>query len=211
MNNPILSICIGYNTNNLFGCENDAILFFNLNFLYPKYILLGKKATIKNITKIFESNNTLTNIVIFFSGHGFTNGALKLYDKCLKPFELYEMINKNFIHPIKLYVILDCCYSGSFTQVKNFNKIINVFIISSCQNNETSTEIISIYNSDLFIERKPNNINKDNIVVGAFTINLVKLIKEKSLFNIDEWFLLKNELIWKELEDKIHQKINIKI
>ena len=65
MNKSILSICSGYNTNNLFGCENDAILFFNLNFLYPKYILLGKKATIKKITKIFESNNTLTNIVIF--------------------------------------------------------------------------------------------------------------------------------------------------
>ena len=71
MDNNFLLICIGNNSNNLQGCENDAILFYNLHFLYPKHLLLGKNATFKNLNKIFQLNNKKKNIIIFFCGQGF--------------------------------------------------------------------------------------------------------------------------------------------
>jgi hypothetical protein len=207
MDNNFLIICIGNNSNNLNGCENDAILFYNLNFLYPKHLLLGKNATLKNLNKIFQLNNKKTNIIIFFSGHGFKGGCLNLYDGILKPIEIYDSINSNFNDYVDLYLILDCCYSGGFPQIKNFNKIKNTYIIASCQENEKSSEIIIFYNSNYFPSWKPTYNNK-KIVLGLFTVNLVEIIRKHNLYDIKKW-LDKNEY-WEELENISFQKIVIK-
>lgn len=206
----ILSICIGNNSSNLMGCENDAIIFYNINFLKPKYLLLGPNATFKNLIQILKLNTQFENILIFYSGHGLKGGNLKLYDKIIKPIEIYESINSNFNHPINLYFILDCCYSGSFPLLKNLNKINNTFIFSSCQNNQKSSESLVGYHNEYFNDYKPKLVNNNFIVIGIFTFNLIKLMKDKNINNIDELFNLENENIWKELELITNQKVNIK-
>jgi hypothetical protein len=207
MDNNFLIICIGNNSNNLNGCENDAILFYNLNFLYPKHLLLGKNATLKNLNKIFQLNNKKTNIIIFFSGHGFKGGCLNLADGILKPIEIYDLINSNFNDCVDLYLILDCCYSGGFPQIKNFNKIKNTYIIASCQENEKSAEIIIFYNPSYFQSWKPTYNNK-KIVLGLFTVNLVEIIRKNNLYDIQKWLVKKD--YWEELENISFQKIVIK-
>lgn len=208
MDNNFLLICIGNNSNNLQGCENDAILFYNLNFLYPKHLLLGKNASLKNLNKIFQLNNKKTNVIIFFSGHGFKGGCLNLFDGVLKPIEIYDLINSNFEETIDLYLILDCCYSGGFPQIKNFNKIKNTYIFASCQENEKSAEIIIYYNLNYFQLWKPI-INNKKIILGLFTVNLVEIIKKNSLYDVKKWLNKKD--YWKELENISFQKIVIKL
>ena len=207
MDNNFLIICIGNNSNNLQGCENDAILFYNLGFLYPKHLLLGKNATLKNLNKIFQLNNKKRNVIIFFSGHGFKGGCLNLSDGILKPIEIYDLINSNFNEDVDLYLILDCCYSGGFPQIKNFNKIKNTYIIASCQKNEKSAEIIISYNLSYFESWKPI-INNKKIILGLFTVNLVEIIRKNNLYDVRKW-LNQNEY-WEELENISFQKIVIK-
>jgi len=207
MDNNFLIICIGNNSNNLNGCENDAILFYNLNFLYPKCLLLGKNATLNSLNKIFQINNKKKNIIIFFSGHGFRGGCLNFSDGILKPIEIYDLINSNFNNDIDLYIILDCCYSGGFPQIKNFNKIKNTYIIASCQENEKSSEIIILYDQNYFQLWKPF-INNKKIIIGLFTINLIEIIKKYNLYDIKKW--LDKEEYWEELINISLQQIVIK-
>jgi hypothetical protein len=207
MDPSFLIISIGNNSNNLLGCENDSILFYNINFPFQKHLLLGKNATLKNLNKIFQQNNKKTNIIIFFSGHGFKGGCLNLHDGILKPIEIYDSINSNFDNLINLYLILDCCYSGGFPQIKNFNKINNSYILASCQENEKSAEIIIPYNYKDFEYWKPT-INNKKIILGLFTVNMVNIVKKNKLFDIENWFI--NDEYWKELENISFQKIVIK-
>ena len=207
MDNNFLIICIGNNSNNLMGCENDAILFYNINFQYPKHLLLGKNVTLKNLNKIFSVNNQKTNIILFFSGHGFKGGCLNFSDGILKPIEIYDIINTQFINPVNLYLILDCCYSGGFPHIKNFNKIKNTYILASCQENEKSAEIIINYNPKYFNNWKPTITNK-KITLGLFTYNLVDIINKYNLMDIKTWFDKNDQ--WEELENISFQKIVIK-
>jgi len=204
MNERILSIYIGNNSKELFGCENDAIMFYNLhksqnfNQTSKKYLLIGKDVTFYNLEKIFKNNKTAQNLLLYFSGHGFYGGTLQFTENIISPLKIYESINMNFINDLNIYIILDCCYSGSFPLVKNFQKIKNVYILASCKENQKSLE--SIVN---------DNIKDNMIVVGAFTYNLIKLIKDNNLSDINSWFLIENEKIWKKLEKLINQKITI--
>ena len=207
MNKKYTSIFIGNNSINLLGCHNDASLFYNLNIFQNKYILLNNDATIVNLEKILKYNNTTTELFIFFSGHGFRGGCLKLYDIILKPSSLYELINSIFINQINLYLILDCCFSGGFPQIKNFNKIKNTYIIASSDKNERSTECIVLYDDKLFIEHKPKII-KNNIVIGLFSYNFVKMILLKNIINIENIYLLKDEI--EELKIITRQNIIVK-
>ena len=226
MNQRILSIYIGNNSKELLGCENDAIMFYNLhesqntNQTSKKYLLIGKDVTFNNLEKIFKNNKTTQNLLIYFSGHSSYGGNLQFNDNIINPLKIYESINMNFTNDINIYFILDCCYSGSFPLVKNFQKIKNVYILASCKENQKSLESIVNYipeNSILIkpkmYKKKYNIINDNNeenlLVVGAFTFNLIKLIKEGNLVDINSWFTIENEQIWKKLEKIINQKITI--
>jgi hypothetical protein len=201
------SIFIGNNSINLLGCYNDASLFYNLNIFQNKFILLNNDATIIHLEKILKNNNNTTELFIFFSGHGFRGGCLKLYDTILKPSSLYELINNIFINQINLYLILDCCFSGGFPQIKNYNKIKNTLIIASSDKNEKSIESIVIYDEKLFIEYKPKII-KNYIVIGSFSYNFVKMLLQKNILDINNIFLLKDEI--NELKIITKQNIIIK-
>ena len=209
MNKKNTSIFIGNNSVNLLGCENDALLFYNLNFFENKNLLLGDDATLKNLEKIFKNNNDTTDLFIFFSGHGFRGGCLKLYDVVLKPSKLYDLINHIFVHPINLYLILDCCYSGSFPQVKNFSKIKNTIIIASSDKNEKSSESLILYDDIFFHEHKPK-INKNHIVIGLFSYHFIKMISEKKFKQQESIFISFTERDWIDLQKIINQKIIIK-
>jgi len=225
MNQRILSIYIGNNSKELLGCENDAIMFYNLhesqhiNQTSKKYLLIGKDVTFYNLEKIFKNNKTSQNLLIYFSGHGLYGGNLQFNENIINPLKLYESINNNFINNLNIYIILDCCYSGSFPLVKNFQKIKNVHILASCKENQKSLESIVNYIPENFVLIKPkmykkkyNILNDDEnnlMVIGAFTFNLIKLIREGNLTNINTWFSIENEQIWNELEKTINQKITI--
>ena len=191
-----------------------------------KFLLIGKQATTSNLEKIFRNNKSIENLIIYFSGHGFYGGNLEFADKIVNALEIYELINDVFINDLNIFFILDCCYSGSYPLIKNFQKIKNVSILASCKNNEKSSESLAIYNPQDFNFIKPNftsyksyfnldkinssfNNKEDNIIVGAFTYNLIKIIKQNNLININNWFLIENEKIWKTLEKNINQKITI--
>ena len=90
-------------------------------------------------------NNTIQNLLIYFSGHGFYDGNLQFTDSIVKPLKLYESINNNFINNLNIYFILDCCYAGSFPLIKNFQKIKDVYILASCKENQKSLESIVNY------------------------------------------------------------------
>ena len=249
----MITIFIGNNSKHLLGCENDAIMFYNLfetlqinqptqstqktsqqqsqlpsqlpsQLQNKKFLLIGKQATTLNLEKIFRNNKSIENLIIYFSGHGFYGGNLEFGDKIVNALEIYELINDIFINDLNIFFILDCCYSGSYPLIKNFQKIKNVSILASCKNNEKSSESLAIYNPQDFNFIKPNflsyksyfNLDKinlinkeDNIIVGAFTYNLIKIIKQNNLTNINNWFLIENEKIWKTLEKSINQKITI--
>ena len=249
----MITIFIGNNSKHLLGCENDAIMFYNLfetlqinqptqstqktsqqqsqlpsqlpsQLQNKKFLLIGKQATTLNLEKIFRNNKSIENLIIYFSGHGFYGGNLEFGDKIVNALEIYELINDIFINDLNIFFILDCCYSGSYPLIKNFQKIKNVSILASCKNNEKSSESLAIYNPQDFNFIKPNflsyksyfNLDKinlinkeDNIIVGAFTYNLIKIIKQNNLTNINNWFLIENEKILKTLEKNINQKITI--
>ena len=252
----MITIFIGNNSTHLLGCENDAIMFYNLfeklqinqppqqspqqspqqtsqqtsqqinnvTAQNKKFLLTGKQATTLNLEKIFRNNKSIENLIIYFSGHGFFGGNLEFADKIVNALEIYELINDIFINDLNIFFILDCCYSGSYPLIKNFQRIKNVSILASCKNNEKSSESLAIYNPQDFNFIKPNftsynsyfnldkinSFNKEgNIIVGAFTYNLIKIIKQNNLTNINNWFLIENEKIWKTLEKSINQKITI--
>lgn len=209
MNTKFISIFMGNNSVNLLGCENDALLFFNINLFENKTILLGDDATFKNLENILKNNLNLTDLFIFFSGHGFKGGGIKLYDIIMRPLQLYDLINHIFVHPINLYIILDCCYSGGFPQVKNFNKIKNNYIIASSDINQKSAECLIKYDEQLFLDKKPKVI-KNHIVIGLFSYNIIKLILEKNFKDPNNIFLDLNESDCIELESLTKQKIIIK-
>jgi hypothetical protein len=219
MNERSLSIYLGNNSKELLGCENDAIMFYNLpNQVSKKYLLIGKDVTFYNLEKIFKNNKTARNLLFYFSGHGHHGGGLEFKETIIIPLKIYESINNNFINNLNIYFILDCCYSGSFPLVKNFQKINNVYILASCKENQKSLETLISYTPDNFILIKPKLYKKyklfkeptqETIVVGAFTYNLIKIIKDYNLTDINTWFLIENEKIWKKLEDTINQKITI--
>jgi len=194
----MLYITIGYNSVNLLGCENDALIVYNLNshlkVNYKKYLLIGNDVTLLNLEKIFKNNKYTTNLTIYFSGHGFFGGNLKFFDKIINPLEIYELINKTFINNLNIFFILDCCYSGSFPVIRDFQKIMNVSILASSKNDEKSSECL--IKNTFKLNNHFYNFKKeeDYIIMGTFTYNLVKLIKKYDLINIEEWFLRKNEL-----------------
>ena len=211
----MLFIFLGYNQKYLFGCHNDAIIFYNLldsqnltltfgntKINYKKNLLIGNDVTVTNLIKIFKNNKNINHLMIYFSGHGCIGGNLEFRDKIVNSLELYDLINSNFNNNLKLYLILDCCYAGSFPLVKNFLKITSVSILASCKNNQKSSESLVSY---IPLQKKSN----ENIIVGAMTYHLIKLIKQYNLTDIDKWFSLENDPIWEKLEKLINQKITI--
>ena len=124
--------------------------------------------------------------------------CLCFYKKKVKALEIYELINKIFINKVNLFFILDCCHSGNFPCIKNFQQINNVSIIASSTNYEISTESLVYFDFN-------NKINK--LYFGAFTYNLVKLLNNYK--NVDIISIINDNEIWNKLELIMKKKISI--
>jgi hypothetical protein len=181
--NKVLTIYIGYNYDGLNGAENDAKLMNNLN---NSILLLNKNATLNNVEKALINNkNKFDKLLIFFSGHGYPGGLLKFYDKIIRPIDLYESINRSVYNHIDLIFILDCCYSGAFTIINNFQKIKKTKLLSACNSTQKTIEqSVKITNYNL------SNINNSkNVIFGTYTFNLFEFLVKNNYTLYDLFFI----------------------
>ena len=222
-----MTICLGNNYDDLKGCENDAILFYNLiyNFkiknnkdkkidILQPYIFLDKEVKISTIKKsildkikIFESD--LSQLIIFYSGHGYSNGYFGIYNdnnKFITYNNFLNEINNILIHNIDLLLIIDSCYSGllcNFNNIDNYKNIKNLRIISSCDKDETSNETICSF-VKLIKEKKIKNLlssittSNDIMPIGLFSFNFINIIYHQKL-SFDTFNLFIKDKIWKKL------------
>jgi hypothetical protein len=214
-NIELKALIIGINylntTNELYGCINDAhhlqSYFVNkYNFSSNNLCLLTDKTIVKptkqNILKKYKDLliNAKAGEKLFFtySGHGYFRTDLNndendgkdellitIDNQSISDDELKTIINENLPEGVTLFVIFDCCHSGTLMDLKyNYlsgnedlvtNEKIsetksNVFLISGCFDSQTS--------ADAYI---------DNKFQGALTWCFLKTINEN------------NNLTWKDL------------
>ena len=162
-----------YNTEyRLNGCINDANLLKNtlLKIGYKKHNITmmtdqykndlypTKKNIIREINKIISSN--AKEIFFAYSGHGSKYGndevIFPVDDNVIYDDLLYKLLVENLPRKKKLYVLMDCCNSGSLLELpfrfqgrrnkfqlieQNHNINKKVILISGCKDNQTSGEI----------------------------------------------------------------------
>lgn len=219
MKDNIFSICLGNNLNNLYGSINDSILiynyiyklsmnkFYNYNWKKPN-ILFNNSVAESNILKLIKNNKSDFNkLFIFYSGHGFLNGKLKIFksnnNKSLVSLEeLIYQINK-YVKNIDLYVILDCCYSGKLIR-NTFSNISTINVISSTNNFEKASESITEISNveERLLSLKENLVkSKNNLIVGTFTFNFYILLEKFIVSNIENFKnLIRDNAIWKKIK-----------
>jgi|UniRef100_A0A6C0ITL5 hypothetical protein len=222
MKEIICSICLGYDIDNLKGCSNDAKMYYNyilklkddhnMNeiWLEPK-ILLNKNVIEDSIIKIIsEMSGKFDKLLIIYSGHGFMNGNIGINStdsNFVSDIHFLKNINNALKNPIDLYIILDCCYSGSFKLVpyKNFN---NISLIGSTLYNQSSNEssnLINNVNSEL---TKNLVIFDKSITTGVFTYNFITQLHKKKYKSINQWGEFIFDRIFKPIWNSIEQIAN---
>jgi hypothetical protein len=225
LNNQLLKnyvICIGCNYNgSLSGCVNDSIAMYNtLSKLNPEKIYLlnddSKPVTtdiLGNILKEIHENSKFSNykIIITFAGHGHVGGKIQLSDKIIDYYKLYELINHNSKKLFELLLILDCCYSGGFVNLKSFGKISNIEIITSCNSSQKSSESTSCQ-LKLRINKIKNFIPiKNCFYIGVFTYNFTNILDQLILEEKDlSWQNIFSDNIWDIIDDIADQTYQIK-
>jgi hypothetical protein len=215
----VLGITMGNNKGNLFGSENDAILFYNLFYsfylkeyndivwLEPK-ILLNKQVTINNLLNLID-NTSINKLIIYFSGHGYRK-RLKFFDENIINDKFFNSINQKIKNIDEIILILDCCYSGSFFIDKKYAKINNIKYLTACNKNQKCNEGLVNFNKENFIHKNPQKINKlNNIIIGIFSYNLFKLLKNKNMYNPNKWLSTKKSIIWTQIEKLAKQTFTI--
>lgn len=226
MKDNILSICLGNDFYNLNGSKNDAILFYNyLNLLYknnnlkqnwykPKFFLDNNVAEDNIVNYLRNFKNKVDKVLIFFSGHGLKDGKLKIKTKnsnYIDDLNLLNILSKNIQNSFELYIILDCCYSGSFKIIPN-QKMKSIKLMASCDKDQLSNEGITSF-ENLIKENKLNYFKskitkkKDNVIIGIFTYNIIDLLYKLKLDDINEWVKIFNlESFWKKIYEVTKQK-----
>ena len=226
MKDNILTICLGNDSKNLCGAKNDSILFYNYIYLlytnknlkqnwYKPKLFFNNDVVEDNIKKYLkEFKFGFNKILLFYSGNGINNGQINIknkYSNYMKDTYLLNLINVCLKKDIELYIILDCCYSGSF-EIVPFDKIKKINIMTSCDKNQLSNEGITSYKNLL----KNNRINKftncilkknDSIILGIFTYNLLEFLYKINFDDITNWkniFKFKN--YWEHILKTANQK-----
>jgi hypothetical protein len=209
----IYTIIMGYNKNNLFGSENDAILLYNLfyrfyldySFWEKPIIFLNKNVVFNNLIDNINNINITSDetiIIIYFSGHSSKCGKLQFFDNEYSNIQILKKISKN----TNIFFIIDSCFSKKFI-IKEYDKIKILRFIVSSYDDQTSKEIVIEYDHKMFLYKKLKYIH-NKIVIGIFTLYFYKLVNIKNLYNIDNW---KNKIInnplWKLIENKYNQQI----
>lgn len=230
--NKIIPILLGYNNNSLYGVENDVILIYNLfyNFyksirnpddslIWLKPIILTNNEVnlnyIKNILKykldLLENKFLLSNIIIiiYFSGHSNSKGFLKFSNEYVNSMmiinNIYEIIYKYKINS-DFFFIIDSCFSKNFITHDlsiSFDYINKISYLVSCMENEYSKEIETDYDISLF---KYKNIKKNKkIIVGLFTLYLIKIIEARNITDIYSFKNIIEDKLWKVISIKYKQ------
>jgi hypothetical protein len=225
MKNKIYSICIGINSENLTGSKNDSILFYNfLYYLYKnnKYYEYWLKPTLfytenLNIETLCKHLNNINYnfkyLLIFYSGHGYNEGVLNITND-----NLLKISNTNFLkkisdslkNDIELFLIIDCCYGGTF-KILPYNKIKKIYLISSTQYNQIAFEGITTIEQinklfDNIIFKNMLDINNNNISMGIFTFNFIFLLKQTEFNSIMNWKDVFNNKLWIKINNLTNQK-----
>tara|TARA_B100001093_G_C26761729_1_gene986031 strand:- start:506 stop:1195 length:690 start_codon:yes stop_codon:yes gene_type:complete len=211
MKDSIFCICLGNNCGNLNGSKNDSIIFYNYisnlsendklkeKWLKPN-ILFDSNVAVNNIKNLINKNS-FSKLLIYYSGHGYSNGNLNIYDSnnCIINYNsLIREINSVLKNDIELYIILDSCYSGC-TNTVPFQRIKKINILTSSNCKQTSSESITgINNLPLKIKYHiaDLSITKKNLVVGVFTFNLVEQLVKlniKEISNFKDVFKINKE------------------
>ena len=214
----INSIIFGNNDGYLFGSENDAILIYNLFYSFYKkskvwekpYIFLNSNVIMDNIIKLLNKNKLNDILIIYFSGHCIDQ-KLNFYNKKISKEYFYSLINNNLNNKINLYLILDCCSSSSFITLHNYNNFNKISLFAACDEKEESSETIMKYNLINYSYRNIKQKNYSKVIHGIFTYNFHKILKNKNLINIDEWNIIKNNLIWHQIKKLCGQTFIMKI
>lgn len=225
MKNKIYSICIGINSENLTGSKNDSILFYNfLYYLYKnnKYyeywlkptLFYTKNLNIETICKHLNNiNYNFKYLLIFYSGHGYNEGVLNITnDNLLKisNINFLKKISDSLKNDIELFLILDCCYGGTF-KILPYNQIKKIYLISSTQYNQIAFEGITTIEQinklfDNIIFKNMLDINNNNISMGIFTFNFIFLLKQKEFNSIMNWKDVFNNKLWTKINNLTNQK-----
>ena len=225
-NTELKSLIVGINyintQNELYGCINDAhnlqiYLTNKYNFTSNNLCLLTDNTIIKptkeNILKKYKDLllNAKSGEKLFFtySGHGsfksdLNNDELDKKDELLITIdnqyisddELKTIIDQCLPDGVNLFILVDCCHSGTIMDLK-YNYLVgnedivinenisetksNVFLISGCFDEQTS--------ADAYIESK---------FQGALTWSFLKTINEN------------NNLTWKELLINMRNLLKLK-
>ena len=203
MKDNIFSICLGNNSNTLKGCKNDSLIFFNYllmlhqnknlkeNWIRP-CILKDNNVAVNNIKNLISNcTERIDKILLFYSGHGYHKDKINIYSndrKIISSSFLIKNLNSVLKNDICLYIILDCCYSGSF-QIVPFDKIKKIKLISSTLENQKSTESV-INKNNSTIKDFLNADSKENITVGTFTFHFVNLLIKLNINCIDNFKLV---------------------
>ena len=220
MKDNILSICLGNNNGKLGGSKNDSILFLNyLNLLYSKNnliqnwckpkLFLDENVAEDNIKKYISNFKEKIDIVLlYYSGHGFRDGKINIKTSeekmIISDYSLIKLINDSIKNDIILYIILDCCYAGSF-KIIPYNKIKKINLITSCGSKNVSYESIiseKVLLNNIEISKYKNKISKmdNNIILGIFTFNLLDQLYKNNFNNISSWYKVFSALdVWKKL------------
>lgn len=224
MKDRILSICLGNNSKDLSGCRNDAILMYNfLNYLNSNNnldefwlkpnILLDKNVVEDNIIKIIKENQERINkILIYYSGHGFEDGKINILNSISKmTYDTFFLkgINDVLTKKVELYIILDCCYSGSF-KLLPFDNLRKINLISSSLAKQLASESLTSINNIELNKELNFDINNNNIITGVFTFNFINQLYNEKYKSINDWkkvFLNSNYLeTWNTIERVAKQK-----
>lgn len=217
----MISVGINYSGQyKLFGCHNDVEslknIFYDTHPSKGEYQKLCDTAETKEkdtptfenikkaVVKVYSECKKGDSVIFSFSGHGgqtldFEGDERDSLDECIydvnllpiKDDELYTLLVENLPLGVKLFVILDCCHSGSgldlvwsykpfsgaFLETKKSNSK-TVYCISGCRDSETS--------ADAWIDQKSQ---------GALTANICSLVKENF------------RLRWKDFATLLHYNI----
>ncbi len=215
-----IPILFGNNIDTLFGVKNDVYIIYNLfykfylkypNLYHKPYIFLNDKSSLSNIKDIIINNyDTKIIFIIYFSGHSSSKGYLKFYDGNINAVTLLNYFNNYLTYSSQIYFIIDSCYSKNFILNinNNYNYIEKIYFMCSCMEYEQSKEIETEYDISLF-KYKDIDYNKmiNKIVVGIFSLYLVKLVMVRNIDDIIDFKNIINDKLWKMISNKYKQTL----
>jgi hypothetical protein len=206
------------------------------NLYHKPYIFLNEKSLLSNIKDIIINNNIKAKIIfiIYFSGHSSSKGHLKFYDYNVSANMLLNYINNHLTYSSQIYFIIDSCYSKNFILNinNNYNYIEKIYFMGSCMEYEQSKEIETEYDIKLFkyknieynetdnercnkidnemgnkIDNEIDNKMGNKIVVGIFSLYLVKLVMVRKINDIIDFKNIINDKLWKMISNKYKQTL----